>query len=198
MPILPWRCHQSTNTTGTGALVLNPAANGRRSFADAFNGITLRVPYVIQGASFYEMGYGDFDGGSPGVLARSAVIASSAGGALVSLPVGTADVFAFIDPFQRAVLLSSTDVTLTTRELGNCVVWAGTAAGSVFLPTTLTVPVGMGFLVKSIGTATLTVTPQAGELIDGAGSLALAPLQGAEVMRVGSAWVVIARVYAGG
>lgn len=65
MPILSWRCHQSTNTAGTGTLALN-AAVGRRSFAQAFGAGARRVPYVIQGTNFYEMGYGDFDGGDPG------------------------------------------------------------------------------------------------------------------------------------
>ena len=85
MPILPWRAHQTTGTTGTGTLTLNAAATSRRSFQAAYGVSAVQVKYVIAGTSFYEMGYGSFDGGTPGTLTRPSgnIVASSNAGSLV-------------------------------------------------------------------------------------------------------------------
>lgn len=188
MPALPWRVQQSTSTTGTGTLVLNAAASGRRSFRDAYGTGSVRVAYVISGASFFEIGYGDFDGGSPGNLTRSTVIASSNSNAPVSLPAGTADVFPFIDPGERAVVSSSGGTTIALVDIGNAVVWTGTSAAAVNLPAVASVPNGRGITVRNAGTAALTVTANGSDVINGTGTLVLAPTQAVEVMRVGSAW----------
>jgi microcystin-dependent protein len=188
MPILAWRCQQSTNTAGTGTLALNAAASGRRSFQQAYGTGTRRVPYVIQGASFYEMGYGDFDGGSPGTLARSTVIASSSGGSLVSLPAGTADVFSWIDPAQRGVLTGTGNITLGTTDLGNAVLFQGNTGATLALPAIASVPEGLGVLVRNAGTAALTIDPSGAEQINGQTTLVLAPLQAVDILRVGTAW----------
>ena len=188
MPILSWRCHQSTSTAGTGTLALNGAAAGRRSFQQAFGAGSRRVPYVIQGTNFFELGHGDFDGGDPGTLARSAVLASSSGGGLVALPSGTADVFSWIDPSQRGVLTGSGSLTLAVADLGNLVVWSGTSAATLALPPVAAVPEGLGVVVRNAGTAALTIDPAGAETINGATALVLAPMQAVELLRVGAGW----------
>ena len=85
MPIPAYRAKQSTDTAGTGTLVLNAAATNARSFAAAYGASSRRVMYCISWATGFEIGYGDFDGGTLGSLTRATVLASSNAGALVTL-----------------------------------------------------------------------------------------------------------------
>ena len=188
MPALPWRVQQSTGTTGAGTIALNASATGRRSFQDVYGSGTTRIAYVISGASFFEIGYGDFDGGSPGTLSRVAVIASSNSGALVSLPAGTADVFPFIDPGERRLVTGTGTVSLALADIGNAVIWTGVSAAALNLPTVTSVPEGRGITVRNAGTAVLTVTCSGTDVLNGSATLVLAPTQAVEVMRVGTAW----------
>lgn len=198
MPIPAWRAAQTTNTTGTGTLVLNAAPTGRRSFQAAFGSGAVRVGYVIQGTTFWEIGLGDFDGGSPGNLTRATVLASSNSNALVSLPAGTADVFAFLDPASRALVTGTGTVNLALADLGNLVAWSGSSAATVNFPAISNVPPGQGFLVANGGTAALTLDPNGSEQINGATTLVLQPGEAADCYRVGSAWVaVVATPFAG-
>lgn len=198
MPILAWRTAQSTSTTGTGTLALNAAASGRRSFQAAFGVSSIRVGYVISGATFYEIGLGDFDGGAPGTLTRAVVLASSNAGALVSLPAGTADVFAYLDPSQRGLVTGTGALTLTTADLGNLVSWSGSSANTANLPAVATCPPGLGTMFKNDGTANLTIDPNGAELINGGATLVLLPGEAADVYRVGSAWSALITTPYGG
>ena len=191
MPIPAWRAAQTTNTTGTGTLVLNAAPTGRRSFQAAFGAGSIRIGYVIQGTTFWEVGYGDFDGASPGILTRVTVLASSNSNALVSLPAGTADVFAFLDPASRVQVTGTGTLTLALADLGNMVAWSGSGAASLNFPAIATVPPGNGFLVANGGTAALTLDPNAAEQINGAATLVLLPGESADCYRSGSAWVAV-------
>ncbi len=191
MPIPAWRAAQTTSTTGTGTLVLNAAPTGRRAFQVAFGAGSSRIGYVIQGTTFWEVGLGDFDGASPGNLTRVTVLASSNSNALVSLPAGTADVFAFLDPASRAVVTGTGTLTLALADIGNLVAWSGSSAASVNFPAVATVPPGNGFLVANGGTAALTLDPNAAEQINGATTLVLLPGEAADCYRVGSAWVAV-------
>jgi microcystin-dependent protein len=188
MPILPLRVQQSTSTAGTGTIALNAAAAGRRSFQEQFGTGSSRIAYVISGASFFEIGYGAFDGGSPGTLSRDNVLASSNAGALISLPAGTADVFPFLDPGERGLVSGAGTVTIGLADIGNAVCWTGSLASSLYLPAIASVPPGRGLLVRNGGTAALTIDPNASELINGATTLVLAPTQAVELLRVGSVW----------
>jgi hypothetical protein len=194
MPTLPLRVQQSTSTTGTGTIVLNAAVAGRRSYQDAYGTSTVRVAYVISGASFFEIGYGDFDGGSPGTLTRATVISSSNSDSLVSLPVGTADVFPVIDSGERPLVVSSGAITLALEDIGNAVVWTGSSAASITLPAVAGVPNGRGWLIRNLGTATLTIDPDASETIDGATTLAVPAGNSVEILRAGTQWVSFGNV----
>jgi len=84
------------------------------------------------------------------------VLASSNSNALVSLPAGTADVFAFLDPASRAVVTGTGTMGLALADIGNLLLWSGRGAASVFLPAVAIVPQGNGFLVVNGGTAALS------------------------------------------
>ena len=191
MPILPLRVKQSTDTTGTGTLALNAATAAMRSLAAGFGASSTRVNYVISWASGFEFGYGDFNGAAPGSLTRPTVLASSNGGALVSLPAGTKDVFVWIDPAVRPVLSISAGTTVTLADLGNLLLFTGTAAATLAMPAAATVPPGAGYLVQNAGTAILTLDPSGAETIDGAALVAVPPGASLEVVRVGANWVRI-------
>ena len=189
MTALPWRAKQTTTTTGTGTLTLIAAASNMRGFQTAFGAVARRVQYMISGTSFYERGLGDYDGGSPGTLTRSVILESSNAGAAVSLPAGTADVFAVIDPAQRVTVTGTGALTIAAADIGNAVYWTGTSAQTASLVAVANIPEGIGTVFRNGGTANLTLDPNASELINGALTLVLTPGQAVEVFRIGSAWV---------
>lgn len=101
------RVKETTTTTGTGNVTLAGAASGFRTFASVMaNNDT--CTYVIAGGTEWEVGFGTFVSATP-ALARTAVLASSNAGALVSFSAGTKDVF-IAQTASRLVLpdLSST------------------------------------------------------------------------------------------
>lgn len=191
MPIPAYRAKQSTETAGTGTIVLNAASTNARSFAAAYGASSRRVMYAISWASGFEIGYGDFDGGTPGSLTRATVLASSNAGALVTLPAGTKDVFAVFDPGAREVLAISGTTTLALADLGNAVLFTGASASNLNLPAIATAPRGSGWMVRNAGTAALTIDPNGAETINGAATLVLQAGQAAFIFDGGAAWECI-------
>ena len=192
MPIPAYRAKQSTDTTGTvGTIVLNAAGTNARSFAAAFGASSRRIMYAISWASGFEIGYGDFDGGTPGNLTRSTVVASSNAGALVTLPGGTKDVFAVFDPGAREVLAISGTTTLALADMSNVVVFTGASAATLNLPAIATTPTGSGWTVRNAGTAAITIDPNGAETINGAATLVLQAGQAAFIFDGGAAWECI-------
>jgi len=188
MPIPAYRAKQSTNTTGTGTIVLAAADTNARNFSAAYGASSRRVLYMIAWQTGYEMGLGDFDGGTPGNLTRATVLASSNAGALVTLPGGTKDVFAVFDPAAREVVAISGTATLALADLGNAVVFTGASAASLNLPAAATAPIGAGWLVMNSGTAALTIDPNGAELVNGAATLVLQAGASVLLTRNGAAW----------
>lgn len=191
MPIPAYRAKQSTDTAGTGTIVLNAAGTNARSFAAAYGALSRRVMYCISWATGFEIGYGDFDGGTPGNLTRAAVVASSNAGALVTLPAGTKDVFSVFDPAAREVLSIAGTTTLALADLGNAVVFTGASAATLNLPAIATVPAGAGWTVQNAGTAALTIDPSGAETINGNPTRVLDAGQSAFIFDSGSAWQCI-------
>ncbi|MES2712967.1 MAG: hypothetical protein V4653_15400 [Pseudomonadota bacterium] len=185
------RAKQSTDTVGTGTLALNPAAAPFRSYAAAFGGSSVRVPYVISWATGFEIGYGDFNGLTPGSLTRATVIASSNAGVLVSLPAGTKDVFAFLDPWALPLVSIAGGYTATLADLGNAILFTGSTAQTLALPAFASVPPGAGYLVQNNGTATLTIDPSGAETIDGVAAFALGAGSSLWVIRSGAGWTKV-------
>lgn len=188
MPIPAYRAKQSTDTSGTGTIVLNAAGTNARSFAAAFGASSRRIMYCISWASGFEIGYGDFDGGTPGNLTRATVVASSNAGALVTLPAGTKDVFAVFDPGAREVLSISGTTTLTLADMGNAVVFTGASAATVNLPAISGVPQGAGWMIVNAGTGALTIDPNGAETVNFLSTLVLRPGQTATLLRTSSVW----------
>jgi microcystin-dependent protein len=190
MPIIAYRAKQSTDTAGTGTLVLSAAASNARSFQAAFGAAARRIQYCIQWSTGFEIGYGDFDGGSPGSLTRATILASSNSGGLVALPAGTKDVFSVVDPAAREVIAIAGTANLALADLGNTVVFSGGAAATLNLPAVAAVASGAGWLVLNLGSAALTIDPNASETINGQASIALMPGMTAHILRSGAGWVV--------
>jgi hypothetical protein len=188
MPIPAYRAKQSTDTSGTGTVLLTAAATNARSFNAAFGASPRRVMYAISWAAGFELGLGDFDGGTPGSLTRATVLASSNAGALVTLPAGTKDVFAVFDPAAREVISISATATLALADLGNAVVFTGSSAATLNLPAVVTAPLGAGWLVMNSGTAALTIDPNGAETVNGAATLVLQPGASAMLVRLSVAW----------
>ncbi|MFN8993303.1 MAG: hypothetical protein ACK5X3_06525 [Pseudomonadota bacterium] len=188
MPIPAYRAKQSTNTTGTGTIVLNAAETNARSFNAAYGAASRRILYMIAWQTGYEFGLGDFDGGTPGNLTRATVLASSNAGALVTLPAGTKDVFAVFDPAAREVVSISATATLALADLGNAVVFTGSSAATLNLPAVATAPNGAGWLVMNGGTAALTIDPSGAETVNNAATLVLQAGASALLARNGAVW----------
>ncbi|WP_431304042.1 phage tail protein [Sediminicoccus sp. BL-A-41-H5] len=191
MPILGYRTQQSTDTTGTGPLALNAAPSAMRGFQGTFGTSARRVLYCISWATGFEIGHGQFDGGSPGALTRATVLASSNAGNPVALPAGTKDVFAVLEPNAREVLPLAAGATLSLADLGNLVVFTGAAPAILALPTIAIVPPGMGVLVRNSGTADLTVDPAGTETVNGGATVTLNPGFSAELFNTGTGWTAL-------
>ena len=191
MPILGYRTQQSTDTTGTGTLALNAATSAMRDFQATFGSSARRVLYCISWATGFEIGHGQFDGGSPGALTRATVLASSNAGNPVALPAGTKDVFAVLEPSAREVLPLAAGATLSLADLGNLVVFTGAAPATLALPSVAVVPPGMGVLLRNSGTASLVVDPAGTETLNGGATITLSPGFAAEVFNTGTGWTAL-------
>jgi hypothetical protein len=191
MPIPAYRAKQSTNTTGTGTIVLAAAETNARNFSAAYGASSRRIMYAISWSTGFEIGLGDFDGGTPGNLTRATVLASSNAGALVTLPAGTKDVFAVFDPAAREVVSISGTATLALADLGNAVVFTGASAATLNLPAVATAPTGSGWMIRNAGTAALTIDPSGAETINSAATLVLQAGQAAFIFDGGAAWECI-------
>ena len=191
MPILGYRTQQSTDTTGTGTLALNAATSAMRGFQGSFGSSARRVLYCISWATGFEIGHGQFDGGSPGALTRATVLASSNAGNPVALPAGTKDVFAVLEPSAREVLPLAAGATLSLADLGNLVVFTGAAPATLALPSVTVVPPGMGVLVRNSGTASLVVDPAGTETVNGGATVTLNPGFAAEIFNTGTGWIAL-------
>jgi hypothetical protein len=83
------RIKETTNTTGTGTLTLNGAADGFQSFSAVGDGNT--TYYAIVSANDWEVGIGTYTA-SGTTLSRDTVLESSNSGNLLNI-TGTSDVF---------------------------------------------------------------------------------------------------------
>lgn len=187
MPLPAYRAKQSTTTTGTGTLILAAASATGRSLAAAF-GAARQVQYVISWATGFEIGWGAYDGASPGSLTRATVLASSNAGALVSLPAGVKDVFVAWLPRQAENTFFTATATLAAADLGGLVVFGGGTAATLNLPAFAGVPLGASFLLLHQGVGTLTIDPAGAETINGATTLQVFAGETAEIFRTASGW----------
>jgi hypothetical protein len=97
--VLADRVQETTTTTGTGTITLAGAVSGFQSFAVIGTGNT--TYYTITSGSAWEVGVGTYTAAGT-TLARTTILASSAGGAAISL-TGTSNVFVTY-PSEKAVI----------------------------------------------------------------------------------------------
>jgi len=184
----PVRAKQTTTTTGTGTLTLIAPTSGRfRSFAAALGGSAVTL-YKIDTASGTELGVGLFDGGTPGTLTRAVVLDSSNGGALVSLPAGTHDVYIPGLPGLWGIRTGTGADTLGVDIAGERYVWTGSSNATLTLPPVGSFPSNQELPILNAGSAILTVDGNAAETILGRGAFLLYPGQDCAVIRRGGAW----------
>lgn len=124
--VLADRVRDTTTTTGTGTVTLSGTApTGYQNFSVIGNGNT--TYYTINAGSQWEVGIGTYSSAGP-TLARTTVLSSSNGGALVNFSAGTKDVFVTY-PSGEAVYQDGADIKAGTAILG--VANGGTGAASL-------------------------------------------------------------------
>lgn len=172
----PARVKQTSTTTGAGTLTLIAAASNFQGFNAMFGAGPVKVMYAIGGTSYYEVGIGTWTTAGPNTLSRDTILASSAGGAAVSLPAGTHDVFAWA-PSMWPVDVRTGSPALVIADLFGLILYTGTG-GTLSLPALSTLPGGIAFPVINLGSGVLTIDPNSTETINGVTTLALGVGQG--------------------
>lgn len=178
---LPNAVHETTTTSGTGALTLLGAVTDRKTFGSQLaNGDTTMI--VTTDGTDWECAIGTFT--SPSTISRDTVIYSTNGNALVVWPgSGTRDVFiatpgevfkSLIDPGMAAGFLAKTgDRTYASREIDvdtddlQIANPAGTA-GNPTLALSFTVTTFIKRLLASADLATAQASLEIQNLIDAA------------------------------
>lgn len=125
------RVQETTNSQGTGTVVLAGAVVGYQSFAVI--GDTNETYYTIadQAGANWEVGIGTYYSGNVS-LARTTILASSNGNAAVSFGVGTKAVFVTY-PAEKAIYADTGNVTtITNFASANVLITGGTISGANF------------------------------------------------------------------
>lgn len=106
--------HTVSGTPGTGAVTLGAASSGRRTFAQAGAQDGQLVNYVLEDGAAWECGVGTYSSSGPS-LARTAVTASSNGGAAIS---ASSSAVVYCDVFANDLTeLTPTDSRLTLWQI---------------------------------------------------------------------------------
>ena len=129
------RVRETTAVTGTSSAVLLGAVTGFQSFAVIGDGNTCYYTISDQSGPNFEVGIGTYSTSGP-TLARTTVLSSSNGGALVPFPAGTKDVFVTY-PAEKSVNL---DASGNVSPLGTVAsgTWQATAITTTYGGTGLT------------------------------------------------------------
>lgn len=128
--ILADRVKETTTTTGTGTVTLAGAVAGFQSFSAVGNGNS--TYYCIAGPTEWEVGIGTYTSAGT-TLSRTAVIASSNAGSLVTFSAGNKDVFCTMPSSIAVDKLWSTAGTSTAYTLTPVPALPAYAAGAMYL-----------------------------------------------------------------
>jgi len=120
------RVRETTTVTGTNDATLLGAVTGFQAFSVIGNGNTTYYTISDQSGGNWEVGLGTFSSVGP-TLARTTVLDSSDGGAKVSFPAGTKDVF-ITYPSEKAVYLDGSG-NITPSSVGPLTVTSLTDSG---------------------------------------------------------------------
>jgi hypothetical protein len=142
------RVQETTTTTGSGTITLAGAEAGFQSFAAIGNGNS--TYYTIVGTTEWEVGIGTYTA-SGTTLSRDTVLASSSGGAKVTLSAGSKNVFCDY-PAGKAVYQQPTSGDVVVSGVvtsGNGVIINGTTISA-------NATIGTGYNGFSVGTITIS------------------------------------------
>jgi hypothetical protein len=123
------RVRETTAVTGTSSAVLLGAVTGFQSFAVIGDGNTCYYTISDQSGPNFEVGIGTYSTSGP-TLARTTILSSSNGGAIVPFPAGTKDVFVTY-PAEKSVNL---DASGNVSPLGTVAsgTWQATVIDEVY------------------------------------------------------------------
>jgi hypothetical protein len=133
--VLADRVRETTAVTGTSSAVLLGAVTGFQSFAVIGDGNTCYYTISDQSGPNFEVGIGTYSTSGP-TLARTTILASSNGNAIVPFPAGTKDIFVTY-PAEKSVNLDASD---NVSPLGTVAsgTWQATAITTTYGGTGLT------------------------------------------------------------
>jgi hypothetical protein len=105
--VLKDRVRETTTVTGTSSATLLGAVTGFQSFSVIGNGNTCYYTISDQSGPNFEVGIGTYSSAGP-TLARTTILDSSNGGAIVPFPAGIKDIFVTY-PAEKSVNLDASD-----------------------------------------------------------------------------------------
>lgn len=184
--LYPGRVYQTSTTTGTGTLALSGSSAAAVTWQAKFGAGPVPVLYLIQGATYFEMGRGVFTAAS--TLTRVDVYSSSNSDALVVLPAATHDVFAWLPGEARYTVSFSATKTLAISEWATIQQFTGSSAATFNLPAKANMPGGFHCTIHNDGTADLTIDPSGAETIEGLVTRILGRGQFGELSYDGTIW----------
>lgn len=182
----PGRVYQTSTTTGTGTLTLSGSSAAAVTWQAKFGAGPVPVLYLIQGATYFEMGRGVFT--APSSLTRVDIYSSSNSDALVVLPSATHDVFAWLPGEARYTVSFSATKTLAISEWSTIQQFTGSSAATFNLPAKANMPGGFHCTIQNDGTANLTIDPSGAETVEGVATTIMYPGQFGELSYDGTTW----------
>ena len=145
--VLADRVKETSNSTGTGTIVLAGAVTGYQSFAVIGNANLTYYTIADQVGANWEVGVGTYYSGNVS-LARTTVLSSSNAGALANFTTGTKDVFVTqpsevtaIGGGGQAILVNQSTATSNYTLNSNC---NGFSVGPVTVANGVSITVGSG------------------------------------------------------
>ena len=199
---------ETTQTAGTGTIVLEGASTGYRRFRAAFATDTV-VAYVIQQATYNgdvlaslarEVGLGTLTRGIEDTLSRDVVLTQHGGassGGKLDIAAGGADVFCATPAALTLIGARSVSaaVALSAADIGTTILCTAGAGGfSVTLPPGSSLPPGAEVTVSKVDAAdgTITVAGDGGAEVAGTASRVIErQWQSERYVWTGAAWLVL-------
>jgi hypothetical protein len=162
--VLKDRVRETTTVTGTSSATLLGAVTGFQSFSVIGDGNTCYYTISDQSGPNFEVGIGTYSSAGP-TLARTTILDSSNGGAIVPFPAGIKDVFVTY-PAEKSVNLDASDNVSPLGTVASAT-WQATAITTTYGGTGLTsytagdlsyYATGTTFTKLAIGTAGQVLT----------------------------------------